>query len=230
MKKLSQKFTIRASGYTPTQAKNRKHFRAVPDKLDLDVRTITAATFLATMRTLLSKESFDSIFFATFGHVTDWDACIPYQGALTKDGFVPSAFMRRLWKDLTGWEVPAGVRLHHGCHFGAECTEGVKCSHRGCANASHFYLTDAAGVISKSQHGTGGRKGKIAAHKLTWIVCNICGADTTPGKNCAKCNAKGQAVYRRNLEMQTAEWQAADEQAMKEGELFWELKVTSRRI
>jgi hypothetical protein len=221
MKNLSHTLKVRANGLTKVQTAGKKHFNKHPDGAEFGARMVDATSFL-TMVVLfiasLVRPELDKPYRATFGHIRNWDACIPWQGKLSLDGFAPSGACRRIAK-FFGLDVPKGARIAHICHETKNCSAGFKCTHRACVNPTHWYVTTPKGIISRSHNAPKGNGKKIAAYKLTWLNCHL-GHDTTPGKDCAKCNAIHQETSRKNTEARLAEI----EEAIRAGELFYELK------
>jgi hypothetical protein len=220
MKNLSHTLKVRKNGLTKIQAEAKQHFHKHPDGAEYGARMVDATSFLKMVVLFIAslvRPELDRPYRATFGHITNWDACIPWQGKTSDDGYAPSGAIRRIAK-FFGLDIPKGARVAHICHQTKSCSAAFKCPHRACVNPLHWYVTTPSGCISRSHNAPKGEGKKIAAYKLTWLNCWR-GHSTTPGKDCAECNAIHQATSRVNTAARLAEI----EEAIRNGELFYEL-------
>lgn len=239
MKTSSQNLKINArTGLAPVQAKAVAHFKKHPDKESFPVRVIDAGSFLSIMFTLMVTMRRGTLR-DTFEKVTNWNDCVQWKGTRSVDGFVSSSVTKGIWEFFTGAPIPAGGKIMHACHDKNKCTASFMCDHRMCVNPLHLYLTNSSGITSRSQNAKKGdplKKRKMAAYKLTWTSCKY-GHETTPGKECARCNADAQersrvrtrearALHEAGVAERTEELRLAGVRAYEEcDDLFKELNV-----
>lgn len=221
MKKTTPSLRVRKNGLTKIQAEAKQHFHKHPDGAEYGARMVDATSFLKMVVLFIAslvRPELDRPYRATFGHITNWDACIPWQGKTSNDSYAPSGAIRRMAK-FFGLDIPKGARVAHICHQTKNCAAAFKCPHRACVNPMHWYVTTPSGCISRSHNAPKGTGKKLPEYMATWVVCRY-GHDTVPGERCAKCNAIRAARRRDKEEALLAEIEAA----IREGELFYELE------
>jgi hypothetical protein len=121
----------------------------------------------------------------------DIEACIPYVGALTDEGYAPFKARKDAFEFFTGMTIPEGYQLDHLCHDDAVCKKTTDCPHRACANAAHLMLATASenGLRSPSQRYRSSEsetcmKGHLFTLENTYITMRKSG---TMSRRCVTC-------------------------------------------
>lgn len=135
-----------------------------------------------------------------YANAVDLDACIPYSGKLTLDGYAPHNPRKIAFEYFKGSSIEEGNELDHACCVPGQCKGGPTCPHRACVNASHFHEMRAEHNVRLNGNNKGQSMNKPAPVRIIGGECKkgheMTEENVREDGKCRACNNAQQERWR----------------------------------